>query len=77
MFAGILGAYLLANVVASLHVAWEARQPQYAVLMPIIFAMLHVGYGLGSLWGVVRLLTIREFWQKIFNVETNRAAPAR
>ncbi len=63
LFLGILGAYLVMNVMASLHAAWEARRPMYVLMMPVIFAMLHVGYGLGSLWGVVKLLATREFWQ--------------
>lgn len=77
LFLVILGAYSITNVVASLHAAWEARQPKYIFVMPVIFAMLHVGYGLGSLWGVAKLLVTREFWQKIFKSEACRAAPAR
>ena len=50
--------YLLANLMASLHVAIRERSWRYAGLMPVAFASLHFSYGAGSLWGVIRLLTI-------------------
>jgi hypothetical protein len=43
------------NLGASWQVALRKRSWQYAVLMPIVFASLHLSYGAGSLWGVVRL----------------------
>jgi cellulose synthase/poly-beta-1,6-N-acetylglucosamine synthase-like glycosyltransferase len=74
LFLAVLGAYSIGNVVASLHVAWESRRPLYTFVMPFVFAMLHVGYGLGSLWGVAKLLVTPEFWQKVFKLEAGRAA---
>jgi succinoglycan biosynthesis protein ExoA len=47
--------YLAMNLGASWQVALRKRSWQYAVLMPIVFASLHLSYGAGSLWGVVRL----------------------
>jgi len=32
---------------------------RYAPLAPLVFAILHFGYGLGSLWGVVRFIIIK------------------
>jgi len=32
---------------------------QYAPLAPVVFAILHFGYGLGSLWGVIRFLVLK------------------
>jgi len=32
---------------------------RYAVLAPVVFAILHFAYGLGSLWGVVRFSILR------------------
>ncbi|MEP7153552.1 MAG: glycosyltransferase family 2 protein, partial [Nitrospira sp.] len=51
LFLAIWGGYSVANIMASLHVAWESKALRQAFVMPIIFVMLHVGYGLGSLWG--------------------------
>ena len=32
---------------------------KYAVLAPLIFVILHFGYGLGSLWGIVRFILLK------------------
>ncbi len=47
------GAYLLANLGASL---WTARRSgaQALIFLPPVFAILHLGYGLGFLAGLVR-----------------------
>jgi hypothetical protein len=50
--------YLLLNVAASLEAAWKARNLKLALLLPVAFASLHLAYGAGSLWGVVRLAGI-------------------
>jgi len=31
--------------------------------MPIIFNSLHLGYGLGSLWGFSRAFVSKQFWR--------------
>lgn len=41
------------------------RDVRYAPVMPFVFGMLHFGYGLGSLWGVVKCLGNKLFWGKI------------
>ena len=46
------GSYVLANLAAS---AWVGRRdPATTVLLPAVFAILHVAYGLGFLAGLVR-----------------------
>lgn len=47
------GAYLVANLIASL---WTARQRRwrYLPLLPLVFAILHLSYGLGFLLGLVK-----------------------
>ncbi len=64
--AGIVGLYCIVNLAASLHVAWKTRSYCVAVLMPFVFLTLHVAYGLGSGWGLVRLLFEKAFWRKLF-----------
>jgi glycosyltransferase involved in cell wall biosynthesis len=34
---------------------------QYAPLAPVVFIILHFGYGLGSLWGILRFLALRGY----------------
>ncbi len=62
---GILGAYGMVNLAASLHAAWLERSLNRMVLMPCVFATLHLAYGLGSLWGLARLSGLPQFWRKL------------
>jgi cellulose synthase/poly-beta-1,6-N-acetylglucosamine synthase-like glycosyltransferase len=53
----VAGPYLLANLAASL---WIARKQgwKYLPLLPLVFTILHVSYGLGFLIGLVK------FWNR-------------
>jgi GT2 family glycosyltransferase len=51
--AGVLGLYLVANVVASVHAA--ARHGwRYLVVLPWLFFVTHVCYGIGTLLGIFK-----------------------
>lgn len=52
----ILGLYALGSLYFSAKISLTKRDLRYLFIMPLIFLMLHMGYGLGSLWGVVKLL---------------------
>lgn len=54
--AAIAGSYAACAIVASVHIGWRARDPRLLLAMPPTFAMLHLTYGFGSLWGVLSLL---------------------
>lgn len=73
---GILGAYGMVNVAASLHAAWRERSLSRMVLMPFVFATLHLGYGLGSLWGLVRLIGLPQFRRKLVARRSPRPSAA-
>jgi len=49
-----LVVYAAASLMASAQVAWGERRWRYLLQMPVAFASLHLPYGAGSLWGVVR-----------------------
>jgi hypothetical protein len=66
LFLTILGSYGLANLGASVQIALEKRNIRYLIAMPFIFGILHFGYGLGSLWGVLKLIGTWRFWEKLF-----------
>jgi succinoglycan biosynthesis protein ExoA len=51
----VAGPYALANLAASAAVAVRRRSLWLALLLPVAFASLHLPYGAGSLWGVLRL----------------------
>jgi glycosyltransferase involved in cell wall biosynthesis len=63
LFLIILVSYTLANLAACLQIAWRERDPRYFFLMPFVFGILHFGYGLGSLWGVFKILRTAQFWK--------------
>lgn len=66
--AGIGAAYTVASLASSVWVAVSRRDIRYLFAMPVVFASLHVAYGVGSLWGTVRLLGIRQFWNRVFGL---------
>ena len=53
LLALVFGSYILANLAASV---WTARKSswRHLLLLPIVFATLHLSYGLGFLTGLVR-----------------------
>jgi GT2 family glycosyltransferase len=51
--AAVLLPYAAANLAASLHAALSRRRLSHAALMPIVFASLHLAYGLGSISGAL------------------------
>jgi len=51
----VAGPYVAANLAASAHAALTESKVSAALLMPVVFASLHLAYGFGSLWGCVRL----------------------
>jgi glycosyltransferase involved in cell wall biosynthesis len=55
LLAAILTAYAVANLAASLQVAYKTRQPRLLLCLPVAFAVLHIGYGLGSLKACAKL----------------------
>lgn len=57
--AAASAAYVAANLGCSVWLAWRERRWRYALFLPACFAVLHFGYGLGFLAG---LLKFRNRW---------------
>lgn len=55
---GIVGAYAVANVGATIHSAFRCGVRQ-AILLPIVFATIHLSYGFGSMWELVTAVMYR------------------
>jgi len=55
LFILIFGSYLLLNLLFSLEISFK-KGLKYFFVLPIIFASRHIGYGLGSIWGIIKLL---------------------
>jgi glycosyltransferase involved in cell wall biosynthesis len=51
---GLLGVYAAFALAATAHIARNEREWRVVLLLPLAFAMLHIPYGFGSLWGALR-----------------------
>ena len=56
IFLLIVGLYSLINIYFSIKIALKKRNIKYLFTIPFLFAALHLGYGLGSIWGAIKLL---------------------
>lgn len=55
LFLFVLGLYFLINIYFSAKIAAREKNLGYLFLMPISFAARHFGYGLGSIFGLIKL----------------------
>lgn len=60
LLAGEVAAYLAAALVVAGQIAWRKRDARYLVLLPLVLATLHVGYGVGAAFGAAQLI-----WERI------------
>lgn len=51
----ILILYFGVGIIVALSVAIREKDIRYVFFMPVVFAIRHFAYGLGSLWGLVKL----------------------
>ena len=56
IFLSIIVSYSLINVYFSIKISIQKNDFRYLFLMPMLFTMLHIGYGAGSIWGGLKLL---------------------
>lgn len=63
LFLLVSGSYLLTNVYFSSKIATLEKEPRYLLVMPAMFASLHVTYGLGSLLGLLKVAASMRFWR--------------
>lgn len=65
LFLFIFGSYCLLNLYFSLKITIQKNNLKYLFLMPIIFLALHIGYGLGSVWGTLNVIVSKRFWTNL------------
>ena len=56
LFVLIFGSYLILNLFFSLKIAWREKESKFLFILPVVFASRHIGYGLGSLRGFLKIL---------------------
>jgi len=74
VFLGIAVIYAIANFIASSQISWREKDFRYFVILPLVFMVLHVSYGLGSVWGSMRLLSAPGFWKKLLKKSGGHSA---
>jgi len=65
LFFFIFGSYCLINLYFSLHITIQKNSLRYLFLMPIMFLALHIGYGFGSMWGILKVTFSKRFWRNL------------
>jgi succinoglycan biosynthesis protein ExoA len=75
----VIGPYAVVTLVAATAVAARERSISLVVLLPLTFASLHISYGAGSLWGVLRLAGVlcRQRLRKPLQERVGSSDPAR
>lgn len=63
LFYGIAATYLAVNILFSVGIFLKTRKIKFLVFLPVTYAALHVVYGMGSIWGMVK------FFQKDRNAK--------
>jgi len=58
LFLSILSSYLLVNIYSSFKIARKEKNLKYSFILPAIFAAHHISYGLGSIFGSLKLFKI-------------------
>jgi glycosyltransferase involved in cell wall biosynthesis len=66
LFLIVASSYAIAAFLAAFDIARNDKDFRYLLTMPIVFAALHLSYGLGSLVGLVRALIYKNFWKNLF-----------
>jgi glycosyltransferase involved in cell wall biosynthesis len=64
LFFGILTIYFIAAIGASVPIARKEKDIYFLANMPFLFLATHIGYGLGSLVGLVKPIRSRSQWTK-------------
>lgn len=66
-FLLIIGSYSTCNIYFSARMASKKKDIRYFFIMPAIYSSLHIAYGLGSLFGLMRVVLTKQFWKNRFN----------
>ena len=55
LFLFLIALYFLVTVYFSIKIALKEKELGFLFLLPLVFAIRHFGYGLGSIWGLIKL----------------------
>ncbi len=63
----IASSYSTCNIYFSAKTALNGKDIRYFFLMPAIYSSLHTTYGLGSLFGLLKVVISKQFWKNRFS----------
>ncbi len=66
----IAGLYAAVSLAVSLQIAIREREPRYAFLLPIVFAVRHFVHGIGTLFGLLLVILPGEHWKSRRGMKT-------
>lgn len=55
-FLLIMGVYLIFILYYTMVIVQQKKDFKYCLTLPLVFATLHISYGLGSVWGLIKLI---------------------
>jgi len=67
VFATLLGAYLIAVLIASSITCIRTKELKYILILPLVFPAFHFGYGFGFLAGIFEFIIMRRKNRDRFN----------
>jgi len=70
LFSLISSLYLAVNLYFSIKIAIREKKLRYIVVLPLIFATLHLFYGFGSLIGLFKVVFSKSFWKNKLRLKT-------
>jgi glycosyltransferase involved in cell wall biosynthesis len=62
---GLIGVYVAVNLFMSVSLAIKSRSISSMVILPLVFTIFHVAYGIGSLLGLVKFILLGAAPEKI------------
>jgi glycosyltransferase involved in cell wall biosynthesis len=63
MGAGVATVYAAVSLAVSVQIAVREREPRYAFLLPVVFAVRHFVHGIGTLFGLLLVILPGEHWK--------------
>jgi glycosyltransferase involved in cell wall biosynthesis len=69
-FLLLLGVYFGLSLGATVFIARRERDLRVVVFLPLVFTILHLSYGFGSLWGALR--SLRPLTRHLFGMQSRR-----
>lgn len=61
----IISLYFFTSLLVSSKIAWTNKEIRFLPLMPVVFSIRHIAYGIGSLVGIMKVLGSKDFWSNL------------